>query len=79
VTDRGTLRSLERSGPKVRPMADDQSSNRKDVPEPRIELPAEKARGAEIVLRTRVMRIIFLGGLAAFVVIVAVLLFLNRR
>jgi hypothetical protein len=35
-----------------------------------IELPAEKARGGEIVLRTRAMRIIFIAGLAAFVLII---------
>ena len=37
--------------------------------------PAEKARGGEIVLRTRLRRLIFIGGLAAVVVIVLLLSF----
>ena len=41
-----------------------------DRPEP---YPAEKARGAEIVLRTPARRIIFFGGLIDIVVIVLAL------
>jgi hypothetical protein len=37
---------------------------------------AEDARGAEIVLRTRRRRLIFIGGLVGFVLLVLVLRFL---
>jgi len=36
--------------------------------------PAEKARGGEIVLRTHLRRAIFIGGLAAVVVVALVLM-----
>ena len=35
--------------------------------------PAEKARGGEIILRTRLQRVIFIGALAACVILVVVL------
>ena len=35
--------------------------------------PARKARGAEIILRTRPRQLIFFGGLIAFVVLIFVL------
>ncbi len=35
--------------------------------------PAEKARGGEIILRTRWRRMIFIGGLAAVAIIVLLL------
>lgn len=44
-----------------------------------IELPAEKARGAEIVFRNRGQRIVFFAGLAGFVVLVLVLYFLSAH
>ena len=37
--------------------------------------PAEKARGGEIILRTQLRRMIFLGGLIGVAVIVLVLAF----
>ena len=37
--------------------------------------PAEKARGSEIILRTRLRRAIFIGGLAAAVIIALTLTF----
>ncbi|HEY1541550.1 MAG TPA: peptide ABC transporter permease [Xanthobacteraceae bacterium] len=37
--------------------------------------PAEKARGGEIILRTRLRRAIFIGGLIAVVVIAVFLVF----
>jgi hypothetical protein len=40
-----------------------------------IHLSAEEARGGEIILRGRARRIIFIAGLAAFVLFVVVFLF----
>lgn len=37
--------------------------------------PAEKARGGEIILRTPLRRMIFVGGLAAVVIVALVLAF----
>ena len=42
----------------------------KDEPPP---YPAEKARGAEIILRTRAQRVIFFAGLAGAVILVLLL------
>ena len=39
--------------------------------------PAEKARQGEIILRTRIRRIIFIAGLAAVVILVLVLRFIS--
>jgi hypothetical protein len=39
--------------------------------------PAEKARGGEIILRTRFRRIVFLGGLVGAFVLVLLLLILR--
>jgi hypothetical protein len=46
-------------------------------PPPRREppYPAEKARGAEIVVRTPARKVVFFGGLAAFVLFIVVLQF----
>ena len=38
-------------------------------PKPRSPYPAEKARGGEIILRSRTQRIIFIAGLAGAVVL----------
>ena len=37
--------------------------------------PAEKARGGEIILRTRLRRTVFLGGLVAVAIVVLALAF----
>jgi hypothetical protein len=42
----------------------------KEEPQP---YPAEKARGGEIILRTRARRIVFIGGLVGIVVLLLVL------
>jgi len=42
-------------------------------PPPRSPYPAEKARGGEIILRTRQQRMIFAGGLIAAVVLALLL------
>lgn len=44
-----------------------------------IALPAEKARGGEIILRTRLMPIIFIAGLAGFIALALLLLLLGGR
>ena len=49
------------------------------TPEPQIELSAEDARGAEISLRSRARRIVFMAGLAGFVLFVLVFLFIGSR
>jgi hypothetical protein len=46
---------------------------RKDGPAQPQPYPAEKARGGEIILRTPLRRAIFLGGLAASVLLVLIL------
>lgn len=43
------------------------------APPPERPYPAEKARGAEIILRTPARRAIFIGGLAGIVVLLLVL------
>jgi hypothetical protein len=51
-------------------MEEPRDSSEGDVPQPPIELSAEKARGGEIILRGRARRIIFIAGLAVFVLFV---------
>ena len=46
-----------------------------DEPQAPIELSAEEARGAEIILRSRARRIVFIAGLAGFVLFVLVFLY----
>lgn len=52
------------------------------TPHPRSEeqpaYPAEKARGGEIILRTRTRRLIFIGGLVGIFVLLVVLGFAAR-
>jgi hypothetical protein len=43
------------------------------APPPRSPYPAEKARGGEIVLRSRQRRMIFIGGLIAAIVLALLL------
>jgi len=42
-------------------------------PQPQTPYPAEKARGGEIILRTRQQRMIFAGGLIAAIVLALLL------
>jgi hypothetical protein len=56
-------------------MDDDRNGSERDNADAPIHLSAEKARGGEIILRGRARRIIFIAGLAAFVLFVVVFLF----
>jgi len=47
-------------------------------PGPHAAYPAEKARGGEIILRARWQRVVFIAGLAAPLVLLALLLVLLR-
>ena len=51
-------------------MDDDRGSSEHKDPEEPIHLSAEKARGGEIILRSRTRRIIFIAGLAVFVLFI---------
>ena len=53
----------------------DDENQSHDDPEAPIHLSAEKARGGEIILRTRAMRIVFLVGLVGLVLFVFVFLY----
>jgi hypothetical protein len=56
-------------------MEERQSNDGRENADAPIELSPEEARGGEIILRGRARRIIFIAGLAAFVLFVGVFLF----
>jgi hypothetical protein len=56
-------------------MEERQNNDGRNNAEAPIELSAEEARGAEIILRSRARRIVFIAGLAGFVLFVLVFLY----
>ena len=56
-------------------MEEHRDSSDGDEPQAPIELSAEEARGGEIILRSRARRIVFIAGLAGFVLFVLVFLY----
>ena len=57
-------------------MSDNRDIEQSEAP---IEVSAEDARGAEIILRGRARRLMFIAGLAGFVLFVLVFLFMSGR